>query len=74
MRCGEGVVTYPGGRQDVGIWRGMKLVRLKFALREITLDPLESRHLSNSRRLHTPDVKSRGKHGPKGYLEVSLSS
>lgn len=70
MRCGEGVVTYPGGRQDVGIWRGAKLVRLKFALREVTVDPLASRLLSKSHGLLTPDIKSRGNHGPKGILEV----
>jgi hypothetical protein len=49
----------------------MKLVRLKFAVREVNLDPLSSRLRSKSRGLRTPDIKSRGNHGPKGYLEVS---
>lgn len=70
MRQGEGVVSYPGGHQDVGIWKGLKLVKLKFAVKEMTLDPLPIQQLSRSGRLHTPDLKSRGPYGPKGCLEV----
>lgn len=70
IRHGEGVFSYPGGRQDVGIWRGEKLVRLKFLIKEVelTLDPVVSRHSD----LPTPDMASRGKHGVKGYLEVRI--
>lgn len=63
MRCGEGVYSYHGGRQDVGIWKGQKLIRLKFVISEIIPS-------HKSRSLPTPDMHSRGKHGPKGYLEV----
>ena len=68
VRQGEGVFSYPGGRQDVGTWRGEKLIRLKFALRELefTLGPGKSR----LNRLPTPDLASRGNYGRKGYLEV----
>lgn len=65
MRSGEGVLTYPGCRQDVGIWCGSRLVQLKFAVHEAA-SPLHA----GSRVLHTPDLASRGDHMPKGPLEV----
>ncbi len=73
-RDGEGVLSYPGGRQDVGIWRGKRLTKLKFIIREITLEPKISRHssLKANNDLQTPDLLSRGNAGPKGYLEVNL--
>lgn len=64
VRRGEGVCSYPGGRQDVGVWRGHKLIRLKFAIRELDVNT------RNQTELLTPDTHSRGKFGPKGNLEV----
>jgi len=72
MRDGDGVLTYPGGRQDVGTWRGNKLVQLRFTVREAHFDPALSdqpSHTPNS-SLGSPEMKERGKFGPKGYLEV----
>ena len=72
IRDGEGVMTYPGGRQDVGIWKGSKLIRLRFTVAEAIFDPSAS--LSSlgplDSSLGTNDHKSRGKFGPKGPLEV----
>ena len=70
IRDGEGVLSYPGGRQDIGVWRGRKLTQLKFIIKEIALDPKISRQKA-SHGLQTPDMHSRGNAGPKGYLEVS---
>ena len=70
-RDGEGVMTYPGGRQDVGVWRGTKLIKLKFAIQEASFDPWSLHPLSSCHSLGSPDLKSRGKHGPMGPLEVS---
>ena len=66
-------MTYPGGRQDVGVWRGTKLVKLKFAIQEASFDPWSLHPLSSCHSLGSPDLKSRGKYGPMGPLEVSLS-
>lgn len=72
VRDGEGVMTYPGGRQDVGIWRGTKLVRLRFTIAEVLYNTYTSSNplgpLDSS--LGASDHKSRGKFGPKGPLEV----
>lgn len=68
-RDGEGMMTYPGGRQDVGVWKGTKLVQLKFAVGEASFDPSSSNSLPCD-SLDSPDWKSRGNHGPKGPLEV----
>ena len=55
----------------MGVWRGSRLERLKFALREVTLDSLAFRNLARGYcRLYTPDLKSRGDYGPKGQHEV----
>ena len=71
LRDGEGVLTYPGGRQDVGVWKGMKLIRLRFAVAEVYFDPSSTHPLmSSDSSLGTNDHKSRGKFGPKGPLEV----
>ena len=70
-REGEGVVSYPGGRQDVGIWRGPQISQLKFVINEIALEPRISHHASLRAGLDTPDLQSRGSFEPKGYLEVS---
>lgn len=70
MREGEGVLSYPGGHQDVGSWKGTRLIRLKFAITEISITPAPYHQRPNNGRLMTPDVHSRGKCGPKGYLEV----
>ena len=70
-RDGEGVLTYPGGRQDVGVWKGVKLVRLRFAVAETHFDPSSLTPLgSPNSSLGTIDHRSRGKFGPKGPLEV----
>jgi hypothetical protein len=73
IRDGEGVLTYPGGRQDVGIWRGTKLIRLRFTIADALYDPYSSSNplapLDSS--LGASDHKSRGKFGPKGPLEVN---
>ena len=71
MRDGEGVQTYPGGRQDVGVWRGVKLVRLRFTVAEAHFDPSSPNPLgSPDSSLGTPDNRSRGNFGLKGPLEV----
>ena len=70
IRDGEGVMTYPSGRQDVGVWRGEKLVQLKFVVPAATFNPYSAHPLGSAHSLDTPDTKSRGKYGPKGPLEV----
>lgn len=71
IRDGEGVMTYPGGRQDVGIWKGVKLIRLRFTVVEAFFDPSSSNPLgSPDSSLGTIDHRSRGKFGLKGPLEV----
>ena len=64
-------MTYPGGRQDVGVWRGTKLIKLKFAIQEASFNPWSIHPLSSCHSLGSPDLKSRGKYGPMGPLEVS---
>ena len=65
-------MSYPGGRQDVGIWKGTKLLRLRFTIADALYDPyalfnpLEPLNSS----LGASDRKSRGNFGPKGPLEV----
>ncbi len=73
IRDGEGVLTYPGGRQDVGIWRGTKLIRLRFTIADALYDPYSSSNplASLDSSLGASDHKSRGKFGPKGPLEVN---
>ena len=64
-------MTYPGGRQDVGIWKGVKLIRLRFTVVEAFFDPSSSNPLgSPDSSLGTIDHRSRGKFGLKGPLEV----
>jgi len=57
--------------EDIGIWKGQKLIRLKFAVRDIipSQDPTQKR-----KELPTPDIHSRGNYGPKGHLEVSTDT
>ena len=69
MRDGEGIVTYPGGQQDVGIWKGPYIIQLKFVIKEILFDYLSSEFKIKSHPM-TPDMQSRGKYGPKGHIEV----
>ena len=64
-------MTYPGGRQDVGVWRGTKLIKLKFAIQEASFNPWSIHPLSSCHSLGSPDLKSRGNYGPMGPLEVS---
>ena len=69
-------MTYPGGRQDVGIWRGTKLIRLRFTIAEVLYDPYASPNPLgplDSSSLGASDYKSRGKFGPKGPLEVKIT-
>lgn len=73
IRDGEGVMSYPGGRQDVGVWRGEWLVQLKYVVHEATFDPTSSHPLQSANSLDSPDLKSRGKYGPRGPLEVRHS-
>ena len=71
-RDGEGVLTYPGGRQDVGTWRGVKLVQLRFTVAAAFFDPSSANPLGlpNS-SLVASHHQSRGREfGPKGPLEV----
>ena len=71
MRDGEGVLTYPGGRQDVGVWKGVKLVRLRFTVGGAFFDPSSANPLgSPNSSLGASDCRSRGNFGPKGPLEV----
>ncbi len=78
VRQGEGVLTYPGGRQDVGTWQGTKLVQLTFTIKEAHFDPAAAScdHTSKSSKcsLGSPDTKERGNVGPKGQLEVYVRS
>lgn len=71
IRDGEGIMTYSGGQQDVGIWKGPKLIQLKFVIKEILFDPMTSMPAALKSSLCIPEVSSRGKYGPKGPLEVS---
>ena len=73
-RDGEGVLTYPGGRQDVGTWKGTKLVKLRFTVKASYFVPASCDHplkSPESTSLGSPDVKERGRFGPRGPLEVS---
>ena len=71
VRDGEGVLTYPGGRQDVGIWKGVKLIRLRFTVPEAHFDPTSPNPLgSPDSSLDTTNHRSRGNFGLKGPLEV----
>ena len=72
VRDGEGVLTYPSGRQDVGVWKGTKLIQVRFAISEAFFDPSSVKHPlgSSNSSLGSPDLKHRGKFGPKGPLEV----
>ena len=67
IRHGEGVVSYPCGRQDVGIWRGHHLVELKYPLVEAYFQPNRA---SDRESLKSPDYTLRGLVSPRGYLEV----
>ena len=66
-REGEGVITYPGGRQDIGIWSGSKLIRLKFTIKEAFTDHRLPLPIVRSYS-QVPYVESRY----KGHLEVRL--
>jgi len=72
IRDGLGIQSYPGAgrRQDVGIWKGNKLVKLRFIIPEASISSLLDTS-SSVASLELPDLKHRGKYGPKGPLEVS---
>lgn len=72
VRDGEGVLTYKNGRQDVGVWKGTKLIQLRFAISDAFFDPSTDKHPlgSSDSSLESPELKHRGKFGPKGPLEV----
>ena len=38
IRDGEGVMTYTSGIQDEGIWKGSKLMQMKFPVADIHTD------------------------------------
>ena len=65
------MVSYPCGRQDVGIWRGHYLVELKYPLVEAYFQPNRT---SDCEPLKSPDYTLRGLVSPKGYLEVINST
>ena len=65
------MVSYPCGRQDVGVWRGQYLTELQFPQVEAYFKPNKLNLLSDCESLKTPDYTMRGSVGPKGYLEVS---
>ncbi len=75
VRDGEGVLTYPGGRQDVGTWEGTKLVKLRFTVKEAYFDPA-SRDLPlkspEENSLGSSNSEERAGFGPKGQLEVHM--
>lgn len=65
IRDGEGILTYPSKVKDKGIWKGMKLMQLKFAIPGFHFDPY------SSDPLESPEFSAKKKRrGPKGYLEV----
>ena len=74
VRDGLGIQSYPGAgrRQDVGIWKGNKLVKLRFIIPEASMSSLLDT-ASSTASLELPDLKHRGKYGPKGPLEVSCT-
>lgn len=72
LRCGEGVLSYPNGRQDVGIWKGQQLIQLKFPQLEADFAPGKIGELGSNASLASPNYTMRGQHGPKGHLEVLL--
>jgi len=70
-----GIQSYPGAgrRQDVGIWKGNILVKLRFIIPEASISSLLDTS-SSAASLELPDLKHRGKYGPKGPLEVSCTA
>ena len=62
------MITYPGGRQDVGIWNGSRMVQLKYP--QVEADFKLEVQGSSSVSLKSPDYSLRGTFGSKGYLEV----
>lgn len=65
IRDGEGVMTYPGRIKDEGIWKGSKLMQMKFPISNIHFDPYHVESAGVSARWK--------KRGPRGPLEVSAS-
>jgi len=65
------VQSYPGAgrRQDVGIWKGNKLIKLHFIISEADLF-FQLDTSSSTASLELPDFKHRGNYGSKGPLEV----
>ncbi len=72
VREGEGVLTYPGGRQDVGTWKGTKLIKLRFIVKEAYFNPDLPSKSPEEYSLGSPDLKERASFGPKGQLEVHM--
>lgn len=69
IRDGEGVFTYSGGHQDVGMWKGTKLVQLTSSITDAIFIP-RLKHLFNDiSGISLPDTKHRNH--PKGFLEVT---
>lgn len=61
-RCGHGVMTYPDGRQDVGVWQGERLAQLYSRVPEASLKyPDENERGKNSRAAY----------GERGPLETA---
>ena len=74
VRDGEGVLRYRGGREDVGGWRGPKIVRLEFSVEEAWFSHRSSQPLGSGHSLGGRDPRQRGRAGVKGELEVSRAA
>lgn len=74
VRCGDGVIYYSKGQQDVGMWQGAHLVQLKFSVPDASFDPLRVVQ-GNLGSLDTSNYhQMRGVPGGKGPLEVSKNT
>ena len=63
------MLSYRGGRQDIGVWKGCKLIRLQVVVPEASFSVSDESD-EDCRDLKTPDFKSRGIFRLKGPLEV----
>ena len=62
IRDGEGTLSYADGTKDSGLWKGGRLVQLKFAAHGIKFDPDS---------IYVPVVPKKKYEPSEGRLEVS---
>lgn len=63
-------MTYRKGHDDVGVWKGAKIVQLKFCVEEAWFDLRSSQPLDSGYSIGGPNWRQNGRRGMKGELEV----